>query len=311
MNRRQRKKMSRNIEVIGIDHGWSLMKTSNDIFTSGVSRMINRPVFYDNTLKYRDDYYQIGIERMEVRDTKTENDSYYILTLAAIAKELRRREMREAEIAISAGLPLTRFSEEKEDFINYLMREKEVGFEYKQVPYRIKLSKVYLYPQCYAAVVNLIPTFGEQVLAVDVGSWTVDIMPIISRKPYDSGCNTINEGIIRCMNEIKKKSIRGRNGKLDERHIQQYMTTGHTELGEFYKNLMESEVRAFAARIFDYIREDGYSTELMPVVFVGGGASVIQRFGSYNGNKMTFVNDIRANARGYETLAGIALRKGM
>ncbi len=53
-------------------------------------------------------------------------------------------------------------------------------------PYRIKLSKGYLYSQHYAAVVNLIPTFGEQALAVDVGGWTVDIMPIISHKLYDS-----------------------------------------------------------------------------------------------------------------------------
>ena len=47
---------------------------------------------------------------------KVENDNFYILTLAEIAKELNRRGMRHANILLSVGLPLTRFGAEKLDY---------------------------------------------------------------------------------------------------------------------------------------------------------------------------------------------------
>ena len=42
-------------------------------------------------------YYKVGSSRQEVRDTKTEDESFYLLTLAAVAKELKRRGLWEAK----------------------------------------------------------------------------------------------------------------------------------------------------------------------------------------------------------------------
>ena len=33
-----------------------------------------------------------------------------------------------------------------------------------------------VFPQCYAAVVDKIPTMAKKTLIVDIGSWTIDIM---------------------------------------------------------------------------------------------------------------------------------------
>ena len=44
---------------------------------------------------------------------KVEDDSFYLLTLAAVAKELKRRGLAEAKVFLAVGLPLTRFGAEK------------------------------------------------------------------------------------------------------------------------------------------------------------------------------------------------------
>ena len=61
----------------------------------------------------------------------------------------------------AVGLPLTRFGEEKDDFIKYLMRDKEVTFKYNKIQYHIVVEKVSVYPQCYAAVSDKLRFFDN------------------------------------------------------------------------------------------------------------------------------------------------------
>lgn len=98
--------MEKHIEVIGIDHGWSNMKTATQIFTTGVKEITTEPAFYDDVVELDGKYYKVGGKRLEVRDTKVENDNFYLLTLAAVAKELNRRGMKNADVLLSVGLPL-------------------------------------------------------------------------------------------------------------------------------------------------------------------------------------------------------------
>ena len=44
--------------------------------------------------------------------------------------------------------------------------------------------------RCYAAVVDKIPTMAKKTLVVDIGSWTIDIMPVINKSPDESKCVT-------------------------------------------------------------------------------------------------------------------------
>ena len=67
-----------------------------------------------------------------------ENDNYYLLTLAAIAKEIQQRgEKRECAVNLGAGLPLAGFGREKKAFLqdsrvknkkNRRVRERYPGF---------------------------------------------------------------------------------------------------------------------------------------------------------------------------------------
>ena len=63
--------MDKRIEVIGIDHGWSKIKTVNDVFTTGVKEISTEPAFFDNVVQHNGTYYMVGGKRLEVRDTKS------------------------------------------------------------------------------------------------------------------------------------------------------------------------------------------------------------------------------------------------
>lgn len=192
------------IEIIGIDHGWSNIKTANHVFISGVKEMSTEPALQDNLIKYQNTYYKIGTSRMEVKDTKVVDESYYILTLAALAKELKMRGKTRAKVVMGVGLPLTRFGAEKRDFIDYLSRQKEVHFKFEGEHFNIRMEKVMIYPQCYGAVVDKIGNFNNNLVIVDIGSWTIDIMPVINQIPDEANCKTIPRGLITCIRDINE-----------------------------------------------------------------------------------------------------------
>ena len=123
------KHMNNKLEVIGIDHGWSMMKTISQVFVTGVKEITTTPALFGDVLEYEGKFYKVGTVRQEVKDTKVEDDSFYLLTLAAVAKELKRRGLAEAKVFLAVGLPLTRFGAEKNDFIKYLTKNKRISFK--------------------------------------------------------------------------------------------------------------------------------------------------------------------------------------
>ena len=66
--------MDKSTIVIGIDHGWSGMKTVHEVFTSGCKEISTEPAFTENLLEYGGKYYKIGSRRLEVKDTKVTDE---------------------------------------------------------------------------------------------------------------------------------------------------------------------------------------------------------------------------------------------
>lgn len=297
------------LEVIGIDHGWSMMKTVSQVFVTGVKEITTEPALYDGVLEYDGKFYKVGTVRQEVKDTKVEDDSFYLLTLAATAKELKRRGLTEARVFLAVGLPLTRFGSEKADFIKYLTANKEVSYVFENIAYHIEVENATVFPQCYAAVADRIPTFTKKTLIVDVGSWTVDIMPVVNKAPDESNCITIPKGLITCMRSINEQCVRQLNGELDEADIQQIMRYGNSDVDEAYFNIARTEIEGFCERVYNSIREYGYNLNTTPIIFVGGGAAVMKNFGGLNQKNISFLQDVKANAKGYEQLAVMGLRR--
>ncbi len=142
---------------------------------------------------------------------------------------------------------------------------------------------VSVFPQCYAAIAGMLPSFGKKALVVDIGSWTIDSMMILDKRPDSTKCDTQNEGLIRCMRSINRLAVL-KNHKIDEADIQEYMITSRTSLPDEYKELMDQEINEFVNKVYHYQIECGYNLDMMPVYFVGGGAIVMKNFGKHQPN---------------------------
>ena len=79
----------------------------------------HEPLFTADMLVYGGRYYLIGEGHKEFAPDKIKDEDYYVLTLAAIAKELKAENLTEAHIVLAAGLPLTWTSGQKADFRAY------------------------------------------------------------------------------------------------------------------------------------------------------------------------------------------------
>lgn len=295
------------MEIIGIDHGWSNMKTVSSVFTSGVKEITTEPALFDNVVELEGKYFKVGGKRLEVKDTKVTDENYYILTLASIGKELNRRGLRRANIFLSVGLPLTRFGAEKKDFIDYLMKRKEISFKFENIRYSVCIERVSVFPQCYAAVADRLGSFRREVLVVDIGSWTVDIMPISNQKPDIEQCVTIPQGLITCMRAINEQCVRQLGSQVTESDIQEVMMYGRSDIAPKYLEIIQEGIAEFARSIYFTLKEYGYNLETMPIIIVGGGAVVMKLFGKIEQGNIRYIEDVKANAKGYEYLARIFL----
>ena len=149
--------------LCGIDHGFSTMKTAHFVFENGVKELGGEASLLTNTMFFNERYFKVGEGRLPLKDTKVEDGDYFLLTLAAIAREMDYHGLSDTEVCIAAGLPFTRFGQEKAEFKEYL-NPGDREFQYNGKEYHIKCSDVFLYPQCYAAVADRLGKLPAELL---------------------------------------------------------------------------------------------------------------------------------------------------
>ena len=298
-----------NVIAIGIDHGWSHIKTRNSCFVSGVGELGGEPMVWDNILEYNGKYYRIGGDRLKVQEDKVCNENYYLLTLAAVAKELKARGLKESHVVLAVGLPIGRFGAEKKSFINYLSKNRMVRFRYEKTQYLVTVERVLVYPQCYGAVVGGLPQMAGQEYVVDIGSWTIDTLKIIDRAPDESSSGSEPNGIITCMRKIDEECVRKMNAKIDEYMIREVMIKGDANLDPEYIGIIKKELEKYTKSLFRMIAESGINVKTTPITFVGGGAGLMKQYAGISQRNISYIEDIRANAVGYEELANLYLSR--
>jgi hypothetical protein len=76
-------------------------------------------------------FYLIGEGHKEFLADKTRDNDYYVLALAAIAREMNIKKLTSGRIRIAAGLPLTWVSGQRDEFKNYLLQNQSVEFSFR------------------------------------------------------------------------------------------------------------------------------------------------------------------------------------
>lgn len=175
-------KMIDDVIIIGIDSGYGNIKTANCCFPASVSAYDKEPVFKENLLVYESKFYLIGEGHKEFLADKTRDLDYYVLALAAIARELNIRKMTCGKVRIAAGLPLTWVSGQRDEFRDYLLQNKAVDFSFRNVSYHVEIVGVDVFPQGFAAVADRLSDFRGVNMICDIGNGTMNIMFINDKK---------------------------------------------------------------------------------------------------------------------------------
>lgn len=240
---------------------------------------------------------------MPVKDSKLADDDYYILTLAMLAKEMQTREIpQDSHIILAAGMPLKQFSSDRDAFIRYLKRDGQpVSFRYEDTACKLSIAKVVVFPQCYAAVVGRLPAMKE-CLIVDIGSWTIDIMEVKDGVPIESCCETFTESLVSVFQDIRSESSELLKKEISENRIISYIRGDVENIPRPHQKLMDTALERFATRVEGLLKENGHDTQFTDMVYVGGGAAVMKKYGRM-GSNVSYITDVKANAIGYEYIA--------
>ena len=295
--------------VIGIDNGFGNTKTRNCCFPTGVLSCDREPTFQQNLLIYAGRYYLIGEGHKEFTAEKMLDSDHYILTLAAIARELDVRSLTSARVHVAAGLPLTWVTEQKEAFRQYLLQNPSVDFTYRGTQYHVEFTGADVLPQGFAAVADRLKDFTGINLLADIGNGTMNVMYIIDRRPQEKRCYTEKYGTNQCMLAVRENLMRLCHATVDESAIEKVFRTGTAEISERYLSVIRDTAADYVAGIFRKLREREYDPESMKLYVVGGGGCLVRNFGQYEADRVVINEDVCATAKGYEYLAELKLRR--
>ena len=299
--------------IIGIDHGYAAMKTSHFSFPTGLVEYEHEPYTSKDVLEYGGKYYVVGSGRQPLQKDKTITEDYYLLTLAAIAKELEHRGAEHtSNIHLAAGLPLTNFGRDKKKFRAYLLRDgKPVSFRYEGSGYIITIADVSLFPQGYAAVLTQSELLDEpSVIVADIGGWTVDLMRLDNRIPNAATCRSLELGMIRCIDEISEQVRRLFGVSMTTAQIESVLQGNTSSVEDRIRAIIHAQADKYIKALLSAIMESGLDAHAMPTIFLGGGAALMKRRVTATEGlcRPLILDDVCLNAKGYERLVGQLLR---
>ena len=296
--------------IVGVDHGFGNIKTANACFQTGVSSYDKEPTFKSNLLTYEGRYYIVGEEHKEFSSEKALDNDNYILTLAAIARELDVRGLTSARVHIAAGLPLTWVTEQKDAFREYLLQNSTADFTFRGTAYHVEFAGADVFPQGFAAVAERLKDFNGINLLADIGNGTMNVLYVIDCRPQVRKRYTEKYGTNQCALAVRENLMRLCRATVDESAIERVFRNGAATISERYLNVIRDTATEYVRGIFRKLREREYDPESMRLYIVGGGGCLVKNFGEYDKERVIIVDDICAMAKGYEYLAGVKMRRG-
>ncbi len=298
------------IKIIGVDQGYGNIKTANHRFPTGILGYDHEPLFTGDMLVYGGRYYLIGEGRKEFLPDKSQDEDYFLLTLAAIAKELAGAGLTEADVHLAVGLPLTWTAGQKADFAAYLSRG-EVSFTYKKVDYHIRITAVSVYPQGYAAIAERKGQMKGVNMIADIGNGTMNVLYIINGKPQSGKMYTEKFGTMQCTLAVREAFFRETHRELNDFIIEEVLRTGTAAIFQDDLAIVRRTAAEYVEEIFRRLREHGYDERTMMLYITGGGGCLVKHFRQYDPERVRFVDDICAAAKGYEYMAALQIASGV
>ena len=295
--------------LIAIDHGNHACKTIHFNFVSGLAQHSVRPPMADEVLEYNGEFWTLSGQRLPYRRDKTRDESFFILTLFAIAKELAfAGPLPSAEkIDLAVGLPPEHYGLLKDKFRDYFKRNQSVQFIYNDKPITIMIRDVFVYPQAFAAIAPQKSQLKHhlRLFLVDIGGYTTDVLLLRQGKPDMQFCRSLETGVITMNNDIIRRVGALHDMQIEDEHISAVLAGKETILPEEVKDTIRKSAEQHAINILNQLRELKVDLRSNPAVFIGGGSALFRDYLEKSPlvASATFVESVNANAIGYQAMA--------
>ena len=295
--------------LIAIDHGNYAIKTPHDSFMAGLAQHSTRPPMAEEVIEYEGCFWTLSGQRLAYRRDKTRDESYFILTLFAVAKELAHTGafLSSARVELAVGLPPEHYGLLKDKFADYFKRSDPIHFAYNDQPITLTIREVFVYPQGYAAIAPQKASLNHhlRVFLVDIGGYTTDVLLLRSGKPDMQFCRSLETGVITMNNDIIRRVGALHDMQIEDEHISAVLTGQETILPADVKQTIRESAAQHAKNILDGLRELKVDLRANPAVFIGGGSVLFREYleNSPLVTSATFVENPNANAVGYYAMA--------
>ena len=141
-------------------------------------------------------------------------------------------------------------------------------------------------------------------LVIDIGGFTVDYVRLRNGVPDMAACDSLESGVIVLYNQIKAKVNAELDVLLDEEEIDQILRGNVDGMDLEVAERVERGAQEFVNDLLSGLRERMLELKSGKVIFTGGGAILLRRQIEASGKieEAVFVEDINANAKGYDLL---------
>lgn len=301
--------------VVGIDHGNRMMKSAEGMYSCGYIVTRSQPIGMENVIQYNGKYYCID-SRSKYKYDKTVDSTYFILTLPALAMRMEHEGVREANIVLGIGLPLSHF-QLKEKYIKYFKQEG-IEFKYNKKKYFCNITEVFCFPQAISGFMLSYHKYKDIdfLNLVDIGQVTVDAVKIHNGKPVLESATSLNYGMLKLVKNIQE-NIRKETGiEINEVQIESSL---QGKKAIYFQNdierIIENTKIEFVNEMLDELKENGFELQATMNLLMGGGANILQstldieRHNQRINYYELIPNAQVANALGFQMLANQALRR--
>ncbi|WP_226675409.1 ParM/StbA family protein [Rossellomorea aquimaris] len=342
--------IARDIEdrpIIGIEE----LDTQDPL--DGIHIRVHSPALKDNNAIYRVGNLATksnNSTELDPGSSKSEEDQTLVMLFASIALDAARNDLFkknnnviEANYTLGTGLPLREVKEGKD--VGYRSRllgsvhqvEFLVTPRYQGIKVNIKFDEVKVYPEGFAAFINLVmdnnsniinkDLIDKRILIQDIGGLSTDIAVIKDRKVDDDKAQGFNLGVSESL-ELIREEIRSRHGiELDSRRDVVEIITKKNDRNHIMVKGSRTSVHDIVDRIMLELAKKQYrhlrnmwqkNSQTEICYFIGGGSSVLKEYiktlnNNLDGYNIDFFEDEKESiwmmANAYYKLIGDFTRK--
>ncbi|TKC16735.1 ParM/StbA family protein [Robertmurraya kyonggiensis] len=296
--------------VIGIEE----LNNKNPL--EGIHIKVHSPALKDNNVIYRVGHLATkssNASELDPGSAKSEEDQTLIMLLATLALDAvneensntfpRVKKVIDANYTLGTGLPLREVKEGKD--AGY--RSKLVGSvhqveflvtpKYQGLKVNIKFNEVKIYPEGFAAYINLVmdnqlkiinkDLIDKRIIIQDIGGLSTDIAVIKNRNVDDDKAQGFNLGVSESLEAIREE-IRSKHGiELDSRRDVVEIITRKNDRNHIMVKGSRTSVHDITDRILLELAKKQYrllrnmwqkNSQTEICYFVGGGANVLKEY---------------------------------